>query len=102
MTNHIAPSPNHSVALVTGASDRIGAAIATHLARAGHAVIVHYRSDADGARAVRSAIVKAGGRAAIVKADLARRSQRASLIERAAKPFGPLTVLVNNASVFDP
>ncbi|MDB5589279.1 MAG: family oxidoreductase [Devosia sp.] len=102
MTNQTEPSPSHSVALVTGASDRIGAAIATRLASAGHAVIIHYRSDAEGARAVRSKIVKAGGRAAIVKSDLAKRSQRAGLMERAAKPFGALTVLVNNASVFDP
>jgi NAD(P)-dependent dehydrogenase (short-subunit alcohol dehydrogenase family) len=102
MTNRTAPSPALPVALVTGAGDRIGAAIARALARIGHAVIIHYRSDAEGARAVRDDITRAGGKAAIVKADLAKRGQRAGLIAKAAKPFGPLTVLVNNASLFDP
>jgi NAD(P)-dependent dehydrogenase (short-subunit alcohol dehydrogenase family) len=91
-----------SVALVTGASDRIGATIAQTLARHGHAVVIHYRSDPNGAEQVRSAITEAGGRAAILQADLAQRSQRAALIAQAAAHFGPLTVLVNNASTFDP
>jgi NAD(P)-dependent dehydrogenase (short-subunit alcohol dehydrogenase family) len=102
MPNQSVPPPSPSVALVTGAGDRIGAAIARRLAGAGHAVLIHYRSNPEGAGAVRAEIVAAGGKAAIVKADLVRRKDRASLIERAAKPFGPLTVLVNNASVFDP
>lgn len=102
MTNQSAPSPALPVALVTGAGDRIGASIARALAHHGYAVVVHYRSDADGALAVRDSILETGGKAAIVKADLTRRSQRASLIGKAAKPFGPLTVLVNNASTFDP
>ena len=102
MTNQSAPSPALPVALVTGAGDRVGATIAQTLAKNGFAVIIHYRSDADGARKVRASITQAGGKAAIVKADLAKRGQRATLIEKAAKPFGPLTVLINNASVFDP
>ena len=101
MTNQ-PPHPSRPVALVTGASDRIGAAIARALARAGYAVVIHYRSGAEGARSVRKEIIRAGGEAAIVRADLARRSQRAGLIAGAAEPFGPLTVLVNNASAFDP
>lgn len=98
------PAPNQtgSVALVTGAGDRIGAAIAFALAMEGHAVIIHYRSDADGARALRARIRAEGGRAEIVKADLGKRAQRQTLIARAAEPFGPLTVLVNNASIFEP
>jgi NAD(P)-dependent dehydrogenase (short-subunit alcohol dehydrogenase family) len=102
MTNHSAPSPSLPVALVTGAGDRIGAAIARALARNGYAVVIHYRSDVDGARQVRDDITKTGGRATVLKADLAKRTQRAALIAKAAKPFGPLTVLVNNASTFDP
>jgi NAD(P)-dependent dehydrogenase (short-subunit alcohol dehydrogenase family) len=90
------------VALVTGAGDRIGAAIAKALAHAGYAVVIHYRSDAEGAKAVRADIRANGGQAALVKADLARRSQRAALMAKAAAHFGPLTLLVNNASVFDP
>ena len=102
MTNHSITPSGPPIALVTGASNRIGAAIALHLAASGYAVVIHYRSDAAGARAVRAQIVAAGGKAAIVKADLSRRSQRASLVERAGQAFGPLTVLVNNASLFEP
>ncbi|SEQ03349.1 NAD(P)-dependent dehydrogenase, short-chain alcohol dehydrogenase family [Devosia sp. YR412] len=102
MTNRSAPSPAISVALVTGASDRIGAAIAKKLAAAGHAVVIHYRGNAEGARAVRKDIRDNGGQAEVLKADLANRKQRAALVAKAAGFFGPLTVLVNNASVFDP
>lgn len=102
MTNQTTPSPALNAALVTGAGDRIGAAIARTLARSGYAVLIHYRSDAEGAAKVRDDIIRTGGRAEIVKADLARRSQRAQLIANAAKPFGPLVVLINNASTFDP
>lgn len=100
MTNQDLPSP--PPALVTGASDRIGAAIAMALGRHGHAVIVHYRSDAQGAEAIRERICQEGGRASVLKADLADRAERAHLIARAGEPFGPLGVLVNNASAFDP
>ncbi|MDB5614248.1 MAG: family oxidoreductase [Devosia sp.] len=91
-----------AVALVTGASDRIGAAIARRLAHAGHAVIIHYRANANGARAVCDDIRANGGQAEIIMADLADRNQRATLVAQAASHFGPLTVLINNASVFDP
>jgi NAD(P)-dependent dehydrogenase (short-subunit alcohol dehydrogenase family) len=89
-------------ALVTGASDRIGAAIAMRLAQEGYKTVIHYRSDADGAKSVQAQIAAAGGAAAIVETDLADRRQRAALIERAASHFGPLSVLVNNASLFEP
>jgi NAD(P)-dependent dehydrogenase (short-subunit alcohol dehydrogenase family) len=100
------PVPNHAaepprIALVTGAADRVGAAIAKELAASGWQVVVHYRSSGDKARATVAEIVAAGGSAAVVKADLANRSQRAKLIAAAAKPFGPLTLLVNNASLFE-
>lgn len=90
------------VALVTGAGDRIGATIAKRLAAAGYKVVVHYRSSAKGAERVRDDIVQAGGSAALVKADLSDRQDRATLIGRAAAAFGPLTLLVNNASTFEP
>lgn len=89
------------VALVTGAADRIGAAIASRLAADGWAVVVHYRSSADKAKATVERIKAAGGQAAMVKADLGKRLQRSRLIVAAAKPFGPLTLLVNNASIFE-
>lgn len=94
--------PQNPVALITGASDRVGATIARHLANAGYGVVIHYRSNSTLAQTVRQSILDAGGKAAIVKADLAKRAQRSGLLARAAKPFGPITVLVNNASVFDP
>lgn len=96
------PNQSSSVALVTGANGRIGAAIAVALAKAGHAVVIHYRSDADGARSVREKIVGEGGRAEILGANLSERAQRAEVVARAAAFFGPLTVLVNNASTFEP
>ncbi len=90
------------IALVTGASTRIGAAIARALAMAGHAVIIHFRSGESGAETLAAEIAAAGGRAATLKADLSNRADRAGLIAAAANCFGPLTILVNNASVFDP
>jgi len=102
MNQHSTPSSDLPVALVTGAGDRIGAAIAKALSRAGHAVIIHYNRDADGARQVQADIAAAGGTAAIVQADLMDRTHRASLLSRASAPFGPLSVLINNASIFEP
>ena len=100
--NATSPKANpHQVALVTGAADRIGAAIAERLAADGWSVLVHYRSSSDKAKATVARIRAAGGKAAPVKADLASRRQRAGLIGKAARPFGPLTLLVNNASLFE-
>jgi NAD(P)-dependent dehydrogenase (short-subunit alcohol dehydrogenase family) len=90
------------IALVTGAGDRIGRALARRLAAEGWAVVVHYRASADKAKAVAAEIEAAGGRAALLQADLADRRQRADVIKRAAGFFGPLTLLVNNASIFVP
>lgn len=90
------------VALVTGAGNRIGAALARRLADAGYAVIVHYNRSTGGADKVVAEIREAGGRAEGVGADLLSRLERDRLIGNAAAPFGPLTLLVNNASVFEP
>ncbi len=100
------PSPNRAqaeprVALVTGGANRIGAAMAKALAAAGWQVVIHYRASVEQARATLAAIRAAGGDAALVKADLASRPQRSKLIANAAKPFGPLTALINNASLFE-
>lgn len=92
---------SYPVALVTGAGDRIGAVLARRLAQDGYAVIVHYRSAEEAAKAVVADINALGGKAAAVQADLANRRARNALIAKAAKPFGPLTVLVNNASVYE-
>jgi NAD(P)-dependent dehydrogenase (short-subunit alcohol dehydrogenase family) len=94
------------IALVTGAATRIGAAIARRLAGEGFAVVIHYRSKPDEAEAlaaeIRAADIRGGGgRAATVGADLTDRRQRATLVTEAARRFGPLTLLVNNASTFE-
>ena len=96
------PTNHTQVALVTGAANRLGAAMARSLAAAGHGVIIHHRGGADEARALAASIRESGGRAATLRADLANRRQRAALVGRAAAAFGPLTVLVNNASAFEP
>ncbi len=101
MTNRPTSSQSDAVALVTGAADRIGAAIARRLARNGWAVLVHYRSSADKADAVVADIRAAGGQAMAIQADLADRTQRGGLIEAARAVFGPLTLLGNNASLFE-
>lgn len=95
------PADSSRVALITGAADRVGAAIARRLAHDGWAVVIHYRASEEKAEAVAGAIRAAGGSAATVGADLADRAQRAGLIAVAARCFGPLTLLVNNASLFE-
>ncbi|HVY51205.1 MAG TPA: SDR family oxidoreductase [Devosia sp.] len=98
----MSPRANHRpVALVTGAADRIGASIAKALAAAGWSVVVHYHSSGEKARRTVASLTAAGNAAAAVRADLTRRRQRAGLIAAAAGKFGPLTLLVNNASIFE-
>lgn len=93
---------NKGVALITGAANRVGAVIAARLAQNGYAVIVHYRGSEQAAQDLVETISAAGGKAASVAADLTKRSERATLVARAAEKLGPLTVLVNNASLYEP
>src|SRR5882724_4064368 len=88
-------------ALVTGAAKRIGGAIARDLARHGWAVAVHYHHSAADAAALVREIEQAGGRAVALPADLAREAHTHALIARAVEALGPLTCLVNNASLFE-
>ena len=89
------------VALVTGAARRIGAAIARDLARHGWAVAIHYRASKGEAEALAHEIEAAGGRTATIPCDLAREAEVETLIPRAVEALGPLTCLINNASVFE-
>jgi len=89
------------VAVVTGASKGIGAAIAEELARDGAAVIVNYSSSAQGAEAVVSRIKAAGGKAKAVRADVSKASEAKQLIDAAVSEFGRLDTLVNNAGVYE-
>ncbi|AWI87101.1 oxidoreductase [Methylobacterium sp. DM1] len=89
------------VAVVTGASKGIGAAIAKALAKDGAAVVVNYASSKAGADAVVAAITEAGGRAVAVQADVSKAEQAQRLIDAAAQQFGRLDVLVNNSGVYE-
>lgn len=89
------------VAVVTGASKGIGAAIAEHLAAAGAAVIVNYANSAKGAEAVVNRITAAGGQAKAVQADVSDPSQIRTLFAATKAAFGRLDILVNNAGIYE-
>ena len=90
-------------ALVTGAGKRLGREIALYLAQAGYDVAVHYASSEKDARQVASEIEKTGSRAALLQADLLVEADMQSLMTRARDALGgPVTLLVNNASIFEP
>ncbi|WP_374643634.1 SDR family oxidoreductase [Tabrizicola sp.] len=88
-------------ALVTGAGKRLGRAMALYLAGRGHDIAVHYATSADEAEAVAAEIRAMGRRARTFRADLLDEAQVRALIPAATQALGPLTVLVNNASIFE-
>jgi len=88
------------VAIVTGASKGIGAAIARELAAAGAAVVVNYAGSRAGAESVVSAITGAGGKALAVQADVAKLEDVQRLVAQTVKAFGAPDILVNNAGVY--
>jgi len=89
------------VALVTGASKGIGASIALELAAQGAAVAVNYSGSKDGADKVVAEIKKAGGNAIAVQANVADPDSIGPLINTVAKQLGPISILVNNAGIYD-
>jgi NAD(P)-dependent dehydrogenase (short-subunit alcohol dehydrogenase family) len=93
---------NRGAALVTGAGQRIGRAIAAALARAGYSIAIHCRRSKDEAKNLATEIENAGGRTTIVVADLADEKAVARLIPDAAAALGPLSLLVNSAAIFEP
>jgi len=99
MTSSISSSAPRRVALVTGASRGIGAAIAARLAQDGHAVVVNYAGRSADADAVVAAIVDAGGEALAVQADVADPAQVSRLFETTTARFGGVDVTVSNAGV---
>jgi NAD(P)-dependent dehydrogenase (short-subunit alcohol dehydrogenase family) len=87
--------------LITGAGKRIGKAIALDLAAQGWDVAVHYFTSKDDADDVVDEITRRGGRAVAVQANLALEAETAGLVPAAVEQLGPLTALINNASVFE-
>jgi len=87
------------VALVTGASRGIGAAIATRLAKDGFAVVVNYAGNVAEAETLAAAIEKAGGRALTAQADVSDPQAVARMWDAAEAAFGGVDVLVNNAGI---
>ena len=89
------------VALVTGSSRRIGAAIVRDLAANGFAVAIHHKNSAPDADALASDIAKAGGTASVFAADLTSIEECQALVPAVTAALGPVRLLVNNASIFE-
>ena len=90
---------DNKVAIVTGASRGIGAAIAERLAYDGFAVVINYAGKANEAEALGAKIKRFGGEALVVQADVSDPAAVARLFDSAEEAFGGLDVLVNNAGI---
>ncbi len=88
-------------ALVTGGAHRVGRAIVEDLAAHGWAVAIHYGRSADDAAALAAAIRERGGSAVAVGGDLADADALPRIVSEAADALGPLTLLVNNAAIYE-
>jgi 3-oxoacyl-[acyl-carrier protein] reductase len=89
------------VAVVTGGSKGIGAAIAETLAARGAAVVVNYASSKAGADRVVEAITSAGGKAVAVQGDVSKAAEAKAIVDAAIAAFGRLDILVNNSGVYE-
>jgi 3-oxoacyl-[acyl-carrier protein] reductase len=91
----------NQVAVVTGASKGIGAAIAKALAAEGAAVVVNYSSSKDGAERVVKEIAGEGGKAIAVQGDVSKQADITKLFAETKKAYGKLNILVNNAGTYE-
>src|SRR6478752_1755921 len=89
------------VAVVTGASKGIGAAIAEHLAAEGAAVVVNYSSSREGAERVVAGIAGKGGKAVAIQANVADPTDIRRLFAEAKRALGTVDILVNNAGIYE-
>jgi NAD(P)-dependent dehydrogenase (short-subunit alcohol dehydrogenase family) len=87
--------------LVTGAAKRLGRAIALDLAHAGWNVAIHYHGSDEDAQSAAANVRGMGVKAAVLKCDLSREDETATLVDSAARELGPLTALINSASLFE-
>lgn len=88
------------IAIVTGASKGIGASIALYLAAEGATVVVNYSSSKEGAERVANQIKEAGGKAAVIQADMSKHQDIRRMFSETQKLFGKLDILVNNAGIY--
>lgn len=88
-------------ALITGAARRLGRAMALTLARHGADVVIHYNKSAEDAAALCDQIRAAGVKAWTIQADLSKEKQTERLFEQAVELAGPISILINNASIWD-
>jgi len=95
------PAGAPRAALVTGAARRIGRAIARDLADHGWDVAVHHHRSADDAGRLVGEIEASGRRAVALQADLAQEAEAAGLVAQACERLGPISLLVNNAAIFE-
>ena len=87
------------VALVTGASRGIGAAIAAALVEAGASVALHYHEHVEGARELAEAIETGGGKVCVVQSDVSKHAEVRKMVDAVTSKLGPVEILVNNAGV---
>ena len=87
--------------LVTGAAKRLGRAIALDLASHGWNVVIHYNGSEEDADSAAQAVRAFGSEASTLKCDLSKEAETATLVDRAVKELGPLTALINSASLFE-